>query len=108
MTLSEVIALAKAGYKKSDIEKMLNTDPEPGDKPEPQGAEPEQAEDSEGEPDTPGNPEPQDDNEPDYKALYEEAQKKLVEAQKNNSKQDQGKDDNIEKLETLFDDFCNN
>lgn len=70
MNIKDIIALAKAGYKPGEIKELLELavpEPEPEKEPEP---EPEQKE-----------------PEPDYKAMYEESQKKLLAAQKANQRQ---------------------
>lgn len=72
MNIKDIIALAKAGYKPGEIKELLElavpeptADPEPAADPEPEPKEPE----------------------PDYKAMYEESQKKLLAAQKANQRQ---------------------
>lgn len=83
MTLSDIIALAKQGYKPNDIKELLDiaatsntpvTAEEPADVPA-------SAEE-------PAEPEKKED-EPDYKALYEQSQKDLKEAQKANARNPQ-------------------
>lgn len=70
MNIKDIIALAKAGYKPGEIRELLELAvPEP----EPPKEEPE--------------PEPEKEPEPDYKAMYEESQKKLLAAQKANQRQ---------------------
>lgn len=90
MKLTDIIALAKQGYKPTDIKELLalaepddktaNDEPETPEKEEPI-KDKEQVAD---EPETPEN------NEPDYKALYEESQKALKEAQKKNRSDQSG------------------
>ena len=82
LTLSEILTLARAGYKASEIRELDRAraeepepEPKPEVKPEPE-AEPDQGSGAE----EPENTAP----EPDYKAMYEESQKKLQEAQKDN------------------------
>ena len=68
MNIKDIIALAKAGYKPGEIKELLELavpEPEPEKEPEPEQKEPE----------------------PDYKAMYEESQKKLLAAQKANQRQ---------------------
>lgn len=78
MKFSDIVDLAKAGYKPSDIKELL-TLKEPDDKQEPEA-------DKKGtEPD-----------EPDYKALYEEEKKKLEELQDKNSREPQPEPEKIE------------
>ena len=90
MKFTEIIALAKAGYKKADIEKMLAEDakedkeplPDPldiGDSPEPEPEKP-----------TVQTPEAEKSapDQPDYKALYEQVKKDLETAQKANLSRD--------------------
>lgn len=69
MKFSDIITLAKAGYKPGEIKELLElaTPEEPEPQPEPV-PEPE--------------PAPEPEPEPDYKSLYEESQKKLKAAQK--------------------------
>lgn len=73
MNIKDIIALAKAGYKPGEIKELLELavpEPEPAKDPEPAT-----------------DPEPAKDAEPDYKAMYEESQKKLLAAQKANQRQ---------------------
>lgn len=72
MNIKDIIALAKAGYKPGEIKELLELAvPEP----EPPKEEPAP------------EPEPEKEPEPDYKAMYEESQKKLLAAQKANQRQ---------------------
>lgn len=85
MKLTDIIALAKQGYKPNDIKELLTlaepTEKTANDEPEtPEKEEP--IEDKEQEKEEPVK-EPEN-KEPDYKALYEESQKALKEAQKKN------------------------
>lgn len=84
MKFSDIVDLAKAGYKPSDIKELL-TLKEPEDKQEP--AEPDGFKKGQkgSEPD-----------EPDYKALYEEEKKKLEELQDKNSREPQPEPEKIE------------
>lgn len=81
MKIGDVISLAKAGYKKKDIEDLLALDtkePEPEEKKE----EPEPKEKKE-------DPEPEEKKEdpaPDYKKLFEESQAKIKKLQEKNRK----------------------
>lgn len=94
MKFSDMITLAKAGYKIADIKELLSlaTDEptEPKDVTEPKPTEPtpeptKPTEPGDGEPSEPTEPaEP----EPDYKKLYEDTQKALKEAQAANRKGD--------------------
>ena len=91
MTAKEMFELAKAGYKPSEIAEMhklmKDADPETEPKEEPE-AEPE--------PQPKAEPEPQQKEEPkaepekDYKLLYEESQKQLAAAQRQNLSQNLG------------------
>lgn len=82
MKLSEVITLAKAGYKKADIEKLLKEE-KPAEAPqaeapaeapqEPEAAEVPAAEKSEEVEPTQKKPEEPEEEKTDYKALYEKA-----------------------------------
>lgn len=77
MKLGDVLSLLKAGYTRAEIKEM-----------EAQVDEPEQPEEPKDEDklreDKLQEPKAEDSDEPDYKALYEESQKKLQEAQKLN------------------------
>ena len=81
MKFSEIVELAKAGYKPSDIKELL-TLKEPEDKPDPDKGKKEQKD--------------IDPDEPDYKALYEEEKKKLEELQDKNSREPQQEPEKIE------------
>ena len=81
MKFSDIVELAKAGYKPSDIKELL-TLKEPDDKQEPEGVKKVQ---KGSEPD-----------EPDYKALYEAEKKKLEELQDKNSREPQPEPEKIE------------
>ena len=73
MKFSDILDLARQGYKPSDIRELLSmTEPEPEPKPEP---EPEP------------KPEPKPEPEPDYKKMYEDTLKKLEALQKANQRQ---------------------
>lgn len=86
MKLTDIIALAKQGYKPNDIKELLalaepnektgNDEPETPEKEEP-------IEDREQEKEEPAENKAEN-KEPDYKALYEKSQKALKEAQKKN------------------------
>ena len=99
VTIKDYITLAKAGYKKAEIDKIITlaeseeeTNPE-GQQSAPaptddkaEGAEPEKASEKEEKPET-------EEEEIDYKALYEQSQKDLKAAQAFNRTQDSsGKD----------------
>lgn len=91
MKFSDMVTLAKAGYKVSDIKELLSmatdepTEPKDVTEPKPTEPEPEPTEPGDGEPTEPTEPaEP----EPDYKKLYEDTQKALKEAQAANRKGD--------------------
>ena len=69
MKLTDIIALAKAGYRKDDIDVMLQV---PVDEPEPLMPSPDSTEPENG---SKGDPEPSPEpssNEPDYEQLYKE------------------------------------
>lgn len=88
LTLKEILALTRAGFKAAEIKRMAE---EEAEEPEPDTvpAEPKAPEDPEAiEPAEPESDE-QDEPEagPDYKALYEDVQKQLKEAQKKNVQQ---------------------
>ena len=63
MKFSDILDLARQGYKPSDIRELLSMELEP--KPEPE-------------------PEPKPEPEPDYKKMYEETLKRLDDLQKSN------------------------
>ena len=75
--LKDTITLLSKGYSKKEIDEMIALDDqkEQDDKKDPQ-------------PEIDPKPEDKKDPEPDYKALYEQSQKDLMEAQKANSKKD--------------------
>ena len=75
--LKDTITLLSKGYSKKEIDEMIALDDqkEQDDKKDPQ-------------PEPDPKPEDKKDPEPDYKALYEQSQKDLMEAQKANSKKD--------------------
>jgi outer membrane biosynthesis protein TonB len=89
MKLSDIIALAKAGYKPSEVKELLemaetDSKEEPTEPTKPnEPTEPTEPKDDKKDPETSKEP-----TEPDYKALYEETEKKLKEAQKENRKDD--------------------
>lgn len=76
MKFSDILDLARQGYKPSDIRELLSMDTEPEPKPEP---EPETKPDTE--------PEPKPEPEPDYKKMYEDTLKRLDALQKANQRQ---------------------
>lgn len=95
MRLSDIVALAKAGYKASEIKELLTLkDPEPEPEPKNGGADPGDKKGGTGstdpapEPKEPekGKPKPDTPAEPDYKALYEKAAADLKAAQDANRK----------------------
>lgn len=74
MNLIDIIALAKAGYKKADIDELLAV---PVDEPEPLPAAPDSTVRADG---PEGGPEPSPEDspqEPDYRMLYDDIQKEL-------------------------------
>lgn len=95
MKIADIVALAKAGYKYSEVKELIQLasdtkdDPEKEEQKEEQETEPEkeeqkqnEAKEKETEPDT-----ETEADDPDYKALYEESQKQLKAAQAANRKQ---------------------
>lgn len=84
MKLEDIIALAKQGYKKADIEELINLAKETEKEPEPVSTEEEVPEGGSSEPvNAPEDvkvPEP----EPDYKMLYEQSQATIKQMQQNN------------------------
>lgn len=83
MKFSDILDLARQGYKPSDIRELLSMDTEPETKSEPE-TEPE----TKSEPDNEPEPEPKPEPEPetDYKKLYEETLKRLDALQKANQR----------------------
>ena len=77
MKFSDIVDLAKAGYKPSDIKELMKLQ-EPEEQPEENGSEGKQTEEKGSE----GKKE-----EVDYKKLYEEEHKKLEELQNKNSRE---------------------
>ena len=108
MKFTDYIALARAGYKKADIEKMLAEDakedkeplPDPLDIGDTQQPEPEKPTEQ-----APKAEEPAPDQ-TDYKALYEQAKKDLEAAQRANTTRDNSdgldKKSGYEKLQDLY------
>ena len=106
MKLSEVIALAKAGYKKQDIEDLMAIQvDEPEPEPDPKSTEPETG--SKGDPE----PSPEDPQEPDFEVKYKELvtefeklKEDLKVAQEKNLKQPSPvePDDAMKELEDVF------
>ena len=69
MKFSDILDLARQGYKPSDIRELLSmTEPEPEPEPKPE-------------------PEPEPEPETDYKKMYEDTLKKLTDLQKANQRQ---------------------
>lgn len=109
MKFTDYIALARAGYKKAEIEKMIAEDAKEEKEPLP---EPLDIEDHpEPEPDIkdvqPSKAEESEPDQPDYKALYEQVKKDLEAAQKANLSRDNSdgldtKQSGYEKLKNLF------
>lgn len=89
MNLTDVIALARAGYKKKDIDELLAIEVEEPEEPQEKVEEKEEPEETE------------EEEEPavDYKKLYEESQEQLKAAQKKNVKEpmkdDSKKDEDV-------------
>ena len=107
--LKDILALTRAGFKAAEIKKMLEEDTEDTE-PDQAPEEPESTDEPEPEaPEDPGEdeqdkPEP----EPDYKALYADAQKKLKEAQKLNARKPGPEPEHVsdeEYIKKLVEDF---
>lgn len=91
MKFDDILALAKQGYKPTDIKELLALEPKEEPKDEPKEEPKEEPKD-----------EPKD--EPDYKKLYEESQEALKKAQQKNLHQDaSGKEDEKTDGEILMD-----
>ncbi len=99
MKLTDIIELAKQGYKPSDIRELLKIETETEPQQDPAPAEPEQpAEDPQQDQEEQPAEDPQ--QEPDYKALYEEEKAKRQAAAR---KQEVAKDDSKSVEDTLLD-----
>lgn len=94
MKFSDMVTLAKAGYKVSDIKELLSmatdepTEPKEVTEPTPTDPEPEPTEPTVTDEGGPTEPTEPTEPEPDYKKLYEDTQKALKEAQAANRKGD--------------------
>lgn len=97
MKIGDIIALAKAGYKKKDIEDLLAVDteekkeePDSKEEPEPEKKkeeqEPKEDPNPEEKKEDPDPEEKKEDPEPDYKKLFEESQAKIKKLQEKNRK----------------------
>lgn len=89
MKFSDILDLARQGYKPSDIRELLSmTEPEPEQKPEPKPeTEPEPKPETEPEPEPKPETEPEPEPKPDYKKMYEDTLKRLDALQKANQRQ---------------------
>ncbi|MBQ0139409.1 MAG: hypothetical protein KBT36_08940, partial [Kurthia sp.] len=107
MKLSEVIALAKAGYSKKDIEVIKREEEKEVEKPIPPAEEPDVVVEDVPDPEDELIEVEEDEEEIiDYKKLFEESQAKLKEVQKENAKQPLPKVDNdIEIVNNFCRDF---
>lgn len=118
MTLAEIIALSKAGYKKKDIDALIADEAaEKGNQPEGGKADPEadpdekaaDPDDKQADPkaDPEADPEGGTEEKPakDYEALYKDTLKKLETLQGENSKRDLSPESDISELEKLVTDF---
>lgn len=91
MKITDIVALAKAGYKYSEVKELIQLasdtkdDPEKEEQKETEPEEEEQKQDESEEKETENHTEDTSDD-PDYKALYEESQKQLKAAQAANRK----------------------
>lgn len=103
MKLTDIIELAKQGYKPSDIRELLKieteTEPQPQQDPEPEPEE-QPAEDPQPEQEEQPAGDPQQEPEQDYKRLYEEEKAKRQALAR---KQEVAKDDNKSDEELLLD-----
>ena len=86
MKFSDILDLARQGYKPSDIKELLSMDTETKSEPE---NEPEKKSEPENEPETKSEPENEHEtkSEPDYKKMYEDTLKKIDALQKANQRQ---------------------
>ena len=98
MKFSDILDLARQGYKPSDIKELLSIEHEPDPDPEPK-PEPEPDPEPKPEPEPEPEPDPEPEPKPDYKKLYEEAMRKLDALQKANQRQQ------IEEHEDTVDDI---
>ena len=78
MKFSDILDLARQGYKPSDIRELLSMEIEPKPEPKPE---------PEHEPEPKPEPEPEQKPEPDYKKMYKDTLKKLDALQKANQRQ---------------------
>lgn len=78
--ISDLAALANAGFKASEIMELAKADHESKKVPDP-------------EPSKEPDPEPEQDPEPDYKSMYEETKKKLDDIQASNTKKELPEDE---------------
>lgn len=108
MKLEDIIALAKQGYKPSDIKELIELSKEDTEEVEIQGETP--GDPAESEQTTPKDSKPTETTEKvdsiDYKKLYEEEHSKLLNAQKNNIHQNMAGSDKTDE-EVLYDIFKN-
>jgi len=80
MNLTDIIALARQGYKPSDIKELISLEiPEPEPAPEPAAEAPAAPE-----------PAPEPEDKTDYKSLYEAEKEKVAKLQSNNVKASAG------------------
>lgn len=83
MKFSDILDLARQGYKPSDIRELLSMDTEPQPEPKPK---PEPQPEPKPEPQPEPKPEPQPEPKPNYKKMYEDTMKKLDLLQKSNQR----------------------
>ena len=113
MKLEDIIALAKQGYKPSDIRELIELANTQGQEETPAGEQGEDAhsEDAESEHATDGDKPTGEnaganDNAVDYKALYEESQRQLQLAQKANTRKDMSDSADSESDEDLLNELA--
>ena len=89
LKLRDILALTKAGYKAAEIRQMAEDDESPEQDPEPVPEESpaEPAPEPMGQEETDNGDQDKPEEVPDYKALFEDAQKKLKAAQQANRRQ---------------------
>lgn len=108
LSIKDIVDLAKAGYSVSDVKELIllskedeKKEPDPDDTPGPEGASNENSPKDAKE--APSQEESKkDEEEPDYKALYEKSKKELEEAQKANRNKDRSSEDDYKSDEDKF------
>ena len=111
LSIKDIVDLAKAGYSVSDVKELISLskedekkEPNPDDTPDPEGADKEKSpQDAKAAPSQEESK--KNEEEPDYKTLYEKSQKELKEAQKANRNKDRSSEDDFKSDEDKFKDL---